>query len=144
MSSKLKTVFVFISMLRVELFMLLMMFVYCLKRTPLDMLIQDKLCMHKYNQSQSFCERLSSIDENDDNFEYKTLILSDAVKYNMYSTLITFLPGIVWSLFLGSWTDRYLKGRKVILLVAAITQSIENLINAFGSYYFTSSEESFD
>jgi hypothetical protein len=51
-----------------------------------------------------------------------------------------FCPGIVWSLFLGAWIDKYINGRKVIFLICAMTASIEAAINTLNAYYFDSSE----
>jgi hypothetical protein len=111
-----------------------------MRRTPLDLLIQDKLCRQKYNMSVEFCTNLPQIKESENNYHIKTLVLGDAVQYNMYHTLMQFCPSIVWSLFLGVWTDKYIKGRKTILLVSAITASIEAAINTLNAYYFDSSE----
>ena len=37
----------------------------------------------------------------------------------------------------GGGNDRYGKGRKVLMLFSAFTQFLENSMNAFNSYYFT-------
>jgi hypothetical protein len=52
--------------------------------------------------------------ESDKDYKYKTLVLGDAVQFNMYHTIIIFCPGIVWALFLGAWIGQYIDGRKVI------------------------------
>ena len=126
----------FVSMLKLEPFMVIMAFVLHMKITPLDLLLQDKLCKHKYNMSDHFCANLSDIDETDVNHIYKTLVLSDVVTYKMWVKMIIYVPGNVMSLFLGSWSDRYMPARKIIMLCASFAMFIENLVNALNSYYF--------
>jgi hypothetical protein len=78
--------------------------------------------------------------ESENNYKIKTLVLGDAVQFNMYHTLMQFCPGIVWALFLGAWIDKYIRGRKTIFIIGAITASIEAAINTMNAYYFDSSE----
>ena len=127
----------FVSMLKVEPFVIMVMAIFYLKATPLELLQQDKLCKFKYNMTEDFCWNLATIEEDDENYHFKSMIINDVVTNKMYSYLISFIPGVIWSLFLGAWTDRYGKGRKVIMLVGALAQTIENLMNAFNSYYIT-------
>ncbi len=137
---KLKRVLKFITLLRVEPYMVFIAFCLMLRKTPLDLLIQDKLCRQKYNMTVEFCTNLPDMKETEKNYEIKTLVLADAVQFNMYHTLMQFCPGIVWSLFLGAWIDKYINGRKTIFLIGAITSSIEAAINTLNAYYFDSSE----
>ena len=130
----------FLSMLKLEFYMGIIAIVFYMKTTPLDVLIQDKICKLKYNMSDDFCLQLSSIDEEDDNYHYKNQILSDVVNFKSYQNLIYYIPGTIWSLFLGSWCDRYTKAKKWILLIGAITTAIECLMNAINSYYFSLSK----
>jgi hypothetical protein len=74
--------------------------------------------------------------------EFKYEILSDAVQYNMYHTLIITCPAIVWSLFYGAWIDNYKHGRKAILLIGSITSALESFMNAINAYFFDLSEYS--
>ncbi len=139
---KLKRFLTFIKLLRIEFFILIFAFCYSLKKTPLDQLIQDKLCRHKYNMSQDFCANLPEMKKDHKFYEYKSQILTDAVKYNMYHTLITVCPAIVWSLFLGAWIDNYKHGLKVIFIISSMTAGLESFMNAINSYLFDLSEYS--
>src|SRR5208282_3372103 len=127
---KLKRFLTFIKLLRTEFFMLIFAFCFSLRKTPLDQLIQDKLCRHKYNMSQDFCTNLPEMKKDHKFYEYKSQILTDAVQYNMYHTLITVCPAIVWSLFLGAWIDNYKHGTKVIFIISSITAGLESFMNA--------------
>jgi hypothetical protein len=122
--------------------MLIYAFFFSLRKAPLNQLIQDKLCRHKYNMSQDFCKNLPEMKKIHEFYEYKSQILSDAVQYNMYHTLITTCPAIFWSLFLGAWIDNYKHGRKAIFIIGSITASLESFLNAVNSYLFDLSEYS--
>ncbi len=137
---KFKRVLKFITLLRVEPYMVLIAFCTFMRKTPLDLLIQDKLCRQKYNMTVEFCTNLPDMKESENNYNIKTLVLGDAVQFNMYHTLMQFCPGIVWALFLGAWIDKYIRGRKTIFIIGAITASIEAAINTMNAYYFDSSE----
>jgi hypothetical protein len=52
---KFKRFLKFLTLLRVEPFVIFLGFCLSLRRTPLDLLIQDKLCRLKYNLSENFC-----------------------------------------------------------------------------------------
>ncbi|CAG2167426.1 unnamed protein product [Oppiella nova] len=137
MKDRFKTFMRFISLLRVEPFMIILAFSSYFRRTPLEVLIQDKLCRNRYNMSEEFCLELAYMSDVETGHEIKTQILSDAVKYNMYHTWITMAPGIMWSIFLGPWIDKYINGRKAIFIIGSITQALEAAMNAIMSYFFT-------
>jgi ABC-type sugar transport system permease subunit len=139
---KFKRFLTFIKLLRIEFFILLFTFCFSMRKTPLDQLIQDKLCRHKYNLSQDFCTNLPEMKKDHKFYEFKSQILSDAVQYNMYHTLITTCPAIVWSLFYGAWIDNYKHGRKVIFLICSITAALESFMDAINAYFFYLSEYS--
>ncbi len=137
---KFKRTLTFISLLKIELFLFVFVFCVSLKKVPLNQLIQDKLCRLKYNMSEQFCINLSQMKKTDKYYEFKSIILGDGVQYNMYHTLITVCPAIVWSLFLGSWIDNYKNGRKVIFLMGSLCFALESFMNAINSYFFHLSE----
>ena len=131
-----RTILSFISLLKLELIVVLYNFSRNFKTSSLDMLIQDKLCRIRYNQSFEFCRDLSSIEQDDPNYRYKTLILADAVNYNTYHNLITMVPTIVLPLFYGPWTDRYIKAKKIIILISCVAICIETFMETLNSFYF--------
>ena len=113
-----------------------------LRKTPLEVLIQDKLCRNVYHMDEEFCMNLPYMSDTEPNHEIKTRILSDAVTYNMYHTWITMTPGIIWSIFLGPWIDKYIHGRKCIFIIGSLTQAIEAGMNAWNSFDFYSGKTS--
>ncbi|CAG2119412.1 unnamed protein product, partial [Medioppia subpectinata] len=53
-------------------------------------------------------------------FTTKDKILADVAHFDIYRQAISTLPGFVLVLFIGSWTDSYVHGRKMILLMGAV------------------------
>ncbi len=139
---KFKRFLTFIKLLRIEFFMSIFAFCYSLRKTTLDQPIQDKSYLHKYNMSHDFCTNLPQMKKDHKFYEHKSQIVTHAVQYNMYHTLITTCPAIVWSLFLGAWIDNYKHGRKKIFLIASITAGLESFMNAINAYIFYLSEYS--
>ena len=80
--SRLKGLWNFIKILRVEPFLFLTMFQLSLKDTPPNQLIQDKICMNWYNTTAQYCRHLPTIDEHDDSpGHYKNRILVDVAQF---------------------------------------------------------------
>jgi len=98
------------------------LFFTCIQITEITstQLIQDKICLFKYNRSAIYCAQIN--DEKSDSVEdnIKSEILSDLAQYIIYRTIISSLPSILLSLFIGSWTDKYIHGRKIILCLASL------------------------
>ena len=137
MWSKIKSFLTFLWLLRVEVFMFFTAYSLYIRTTPLDLLIQDKICRNHYELNASICHDLPQKTDNETG-HHKSDILSLAVQYNMYQNIIQYAPGIVWALFLGAWIDKYNNGRKMVFIIGSSTQCIEAIINWFNSYYFDS------
>lgn len=93
----------FVGSLNVEPCAFLLTFASMSRMLSIQQLFQDKLCIQRFNQSDSYCSNLA--------FEVtspvKQSILSEVTRYNFYDTLISAFPGIFWCLFVGSWCDKY-------------------------------------
>jgi hypothetical protein len=110
-------------------------------RSVTDMqLIQDKICKFNYNQTDHFCRKLSKIGQNENDsqqeLDLKSTILVLVSKFHMYYLGLSFLPSVFVCLFIGSWCDRYIYGRKILLLVGAVGISMEDIIKIYMSVRF--------
>ncbi len=119
--------------LKVEPFLFLYMFSYSLSSISISQLIQDKLCRFKYSQNSQYCIDINSqyIDHNNDHI--KSQILTDLSYISFYRTMLTTIPCVIWSLFIGSWSDNYIHGRKILMCfgcIGAVIESIALIINA--------------
>ena len=137
MSTNLQLFARFVWLLRVEPYMLVFATFQYFRSTPLEVLIQDKLCRNKYNMSEEFCLNLPFMKDNEPDSDIRSSILSDAVLYNSYHQWITMTPGVTWALFLGPWIDKYARARKIIFIVSSFTQMMEYVLNTINSYYFS-------
>ncbi|CAG2176864.1 unnamed protein product, partial [Oppiella nova] len=94
----------------------------------MDQLVQDKICLFKYKLNSTYCTDLSTMEDEDDYLHKKSDILADGTTYLMYYTIILTIPSVIASLFIGSWTDTYLKVKKILLIGGAIGSVLEMLI----------------
>ena len=89
-------------------------------------LLIDKVCLVNLNYDPSICSNLTNFKNNEK--EVEKIVAS----INMYLNILTSIPAIIVSLFLGPWSD--VNGRKPLLIFPQIgtmlTQSIY-VINAY-------------
>jgi hypothetical protein len=132
MTSKVYQIISFLNNLRLEPFLFIFVFVMMLRRVPQDQILQDKICIQKYNLPHDFCYKLPTFNETTDpRYHYKSQILGDSTQFNMYLTLVATLPSVFWSLFFGSWTDKYAPAKKILLLIGGLSYTIEGVLLAF-------------
>jgi hypothetical protein len=58
----------------------------------------------------------------------------------MYRTLSATIPSVFWSLFLGSWTDKYAPAKKILLLIGGLCFTIEGVLLTFLAIKFDTSK----
>ena len=119
--------------LKVEPFLCLYMFSYSLSSIAISQLIQDKLCRFTYSQSAQYCLEINSQEFDHSADRTKSQILTDSSYLSLYRMIITTIPCAIWSLFIGSWSDKYIHGRKLIMIfgtIGAFLESISLIINA--------------
>jgi len=119
--------------LKVEPFLFLYMFSYSLSSMSISQLIQDKLCRFKYSQNSEYCTEINSQSTDHSNDPIKSQILTDLGYISFYKMMLTTIPCVIWSLFIGSWSDNYIHGRKILMCfgcIGAVFESIALIINA--------------
>lgn len=119
--------------LKVEPFLCLYMFSYSLSSISISQLIQDKLCRLTYGQSSEYCLEINSQEFDHSSDHIKSAILTDSSYISLYRMIITTIPCVIWSLFIGSWSDKYIDGRKLIMCfgtIGAFLESMALIINA--------------
>ncbi|KAH9398236.1 hypothetical protein TYRP_019246 [Tyrophagus putrescentiae] len=100
-----------------EIFIVFRLMALMLPVMSKSLLIQDKLCLFTYNQSEAFCQNIH-LEMNDTAQEaIKDVILADATRFNIYSSVIESVAMISWSLFVGSFLDRFSGGTFVIMSI---------------------------
>jgi stalled ribosome rescue protein Dom34 len=102
-----------------------------LRNTAIHQLQQDKICMQNFNETEDFCHFLSSKTSS----ELKDEILASVAQYSMYREFIVMGPGIVTSLFVGIFCDRYRKGKKLSLVSTSFAQLFETVLLLINTFY---------
>lgn len=128
----------FIKTLKVEPFLLMSILSLSLTMVPVQQLIQDKVCLYEFNQKVSFCLKMSELDS--DQYPIKSDILAKSAIYKMIQTVIIVAPCIVWSMFVGSWCDKYLIGRKIVMCFCGLSALVESVFMILNAVYFDAGE----
>ena len=126
-----------LSQLKVEPFIFIYMFTYSLSSVPITQLAQDKLCRFEYHKNSYYCVNINS--QQNYNDPIKSRILADVSYFYLYRTMVSTFPCVIWSLFIGSWSDKYIHGRKVLMCAGAIGAILETIILMINAYSFESS-----
>ncbi|KAI1292487.1 Proton-coupled folate transporter [Halotydeus destructor] len=97
--------------------------------------IQDKICTVDLQQSASVCYEIMS--SSDDQYTaIKDAILRKSTDYTLYSNLITTIPSVMFTLFVGPWSDKFVSGRKIVLMVSAIGSVSSCAIDLMNAIFF--------
>ncbi|CAG2163229.1 unnamed protein product [Oppiella nova] len=83
------------------------------------LLLQDKICVNIYGQSNDFCMHFDSIKPSEDPNKYKDKVLALSTQFGLYGTLLGTIPSVIWSLFIGAFTDKFLNGRKIVMFLSS-------------------------
>ena len=133
---KLKRALKFLSLLKMEVSLLLFTFTYFIKRIPYEQLLQDKICLQYYHMDNVYCKNLPKLKVEDDPEGLKINILKDSTGFNFYYIILTNLPPVFWSLFIGSWMDKYHHARKIVIICYSFGQFLEVILLGLNSYMF--------
>lgn len=143
MLKKIKRFNEFINLLSVEPYIFIFFFVMSIKKVPLDQLIQDKICLFKYNLKANYCSFLPQMTEEEDFENKKTIILGEMTNFSLYSIAMLTIPSVVMALFIGSWTDKYMNAKKLLLIGGALAGILEMLILILNVYFYEICENFF-
>lgn len=75
-----------------ELWVTLRAFPFGLTTLAVTLLVQDKLCLQKYNQSVAYCQSLSTTSDSLTGESTRDSILSDSAKFSEYQNLLQCVP----------------------------------------------------
>ena len=103
-------------------------FLFCLSTALSDIatlqMVQGKIFLNNPNQTADYCIAISALKTsgsgNSDGNNTKNEVLADLAQFNIYLALIGALPSFFYVLFIGSWTDNYIHGRKISLLLGTL------------------------
>jgi hypothetical protein len=87
-SLKMGKIWSFVKTLKVEPYLFLHMFAGSVASVTTTLLLQDKICVNIYGQSNNFCTDLNAIKPSDDPQGFKDKILSTSTQFGLYRYLI--------------------------------------------------------
>lgn len=120
--------------IKVEPYMFFMMMSLSISMVTVQQLIQDKMCKIYHHETDEFCRNLGKSPDS----PTKSKILSNLVTFNVIQTILDSLPGIIWALMIGSLCDKYIHGRKIIMILASLSSLIKMVLLILNSLYFSS------
>ena len=77
-------IWTFIKSLRVEPYLFIHMFAGSVATVTTGLLLQDKICVNIYGQSNDFCMHFDSIKPSDDPNKYKDKVLALSTQFGLY------------------------------------------------------------
>lgn len=119
-----------------ELWVTLRAFPFGLTTLAVTMLVQDKLCLQTYHQSVAICQSLSKTGDSLTDESTRNSILSDSAKFSEYQNLIQCIPMVIWSLFSGSFLDKFNGGTKLLLVLGILGDFVSISLQLANVYFF--------
>jgi len=128
-----------VKMLKIEPFIFITVFAYGISSVVSGLFLQDKLCRLTFNQTVDFCTNINEIKSD----PIKDEILTKSADLNLIKTIIHTIPMVLWSLLMGSWTDKYIHGRKVLMMASCLSAMTSSGLYIMNALYFNISKGSF-
>ena len=117
----------FVKLLNVEPYMFMMMVTMTIKMSINGQLYQDKICINDLGHPIDVCRTISTT--TDPALEQTlSAIIVTANRYSVYQTMVFTVPGVIFSLFIGSWSDKYPSGRKMLMVFGAIGSLLDGVV----------------
>lgn len=132
MPSKWRTFLSFILDLRFEPMIAISMFAFMFRLMAYQQLVQDKICNQTFNKTLEYCTILPSLTNDPE----KNAILTKTTSFMTTKELVVLGPNLVMGMFVGSWCDRYNKGRRIVMMASIIGAFIESVLLLFNGYFF--------
>lgn len=138
--SKLRIAYQFLSLLKIEPYLFVVYFLLNLKQTPSTQLVQDKICMFELQLPANYCLALPMMKKEEDFLNSKSEVLEKSNNFAVYGAMFMTLPGLIAGFFVGPWTDKYLKAKKILLIVGSLAAISEAVIALLNIYFYEFSE----
>lgn len=109
------SVWKFLATLRVEPLAFVGIFAMLTKQLAFQQMIQDKICLQRYQESEDTCLFLS-----ESSSPNKNHILSDVTAFLTARELLGLIPSILTTVYIGAWCDKFISARRIIILFGLI------------------------
>lgn len=125
-------------LLRLDVFICLYLFANRIPNVCRNQLIQDKYCINEIKLDPSKCLQLEQLGPEFDTIKNKVYVFQ--TNFNNYDTMITTPIGIIITLLIGCWIDKYPGHLKYLLAGPALGGFLCEMIDILNVYYFQASE----
>ncbi|KAI2807839.1 hypothetical protein BLOT_005779 [Blomia tropicalis] len=141
---KLNNVFVFVQKSNYfifELFIIVRLVALIVPNVSKSLLIQDKICLFKYEQDDEFCLRIhQDLNWTTEQVLIKDHILAEATQFIGYTrNMIDSLAMVIWSLFVGSFLDKFKQSTTVIMSLNVGSDILLSIVQLLLIYFYDSS-----
>lgn len=119
-----------------ELFLFLRLSSVFASAIAYSMLLQDKLCYISYNQTAAFCQNIQADISNTSNEMVKNDILAETTRFSNYKNVLECIPMFIWSMFVGSFLDKFPGGTNIILFLNLIGSTFTLVVYILNMYAY--------
>lgn len=115
-----------------EFFNLIFVFGLTVQSTVVTQMIEDKICLNKYGFKLTDCA--------DEHSDAKIVVLREASTLSSYRSILSSLPTIGTTLFIGSWINNYPNHLKFIIVMPAISSILQVMFLTGNAIFFSLGE----
>ncbi|XP_015788770.1 uncharacterized protein LOC107365729 [Tetranychus urticae] len=112
-----------------ECFYLIFVFGSSMQLTVVTQMIEDKICLNQYGFRLADCA--------DEHSDAKIAVLREASTISSYRSILSGLPAIVTTLFVGPWINNYPNHLKLIIIIPAISSILQVMFLTGNAIFFS-------
>ncbi|XP_015788789.1 uncharacterized protein LOC107365748 isoform X1 [Tetranychus urticae] len=112
-----------------EFFNLVFVFGLTIQSTVVTQMIEDKICLNQYGFRLADCA--------DEHSDAKIAVLREASTISSYRSILSGLPAIVTTLFVGPWINNYPNHLKLIIVMPAISSILQVMFLTGNAIFFS-------
>ncbi|KAJ6215641.1 hypothetical protein RDWZM_010141 [Blomia tropicalis] len=134
MLKRFQNIFNLLRFLTMEPIIFITMLNHTMKQIPTFQMLQDKLCIQRYNLSNDYCHNLPTMEI--DPLQMKSIILVDVTQMKLYINIIYTILLIIVSIIIGPLIDQYPRAKRLLLIMVSIMTMGEMTILALNSFFY--------
>ncbi|XP_074605735.1 putative peptidoglycan muropeptide transporter SLC46 [Brevipalpus obovatus] len=125
--------FSYLKVISLDIFCFIVCFTFGFSDISLNQIVQDKICLNDLHLSRDVCH---NIQDQKDYLPQAIDIYTHVTRWKSYVNFIGYFPGILVTIFLGKWLDRYPNMMKYVLAAQPLGNLVCCLIVLHQLFYF--------
>lgn len=122
----------FLKSLQIEPLIFIVTFASHLGGSAYTQLKQDKICMNEFHMPEKYCLNLGR----EESSPVKNAILSKLATYSVYKEMMSVVPSLIMSVYIGSWCDSFQNARFYIFVADIVSLIVEHVLIIFNVWMF--------